>query len=150
MPRVLLRSTLLLAVAISVAACGDSNDPTGVPLGTYTAILFRTTGASGQRDELAAGSTVNLNLAANGTTSGHLHIAADGSTPAFDADMAGTWSEDGNVVTVSQNADTFVRNMPFTLTFDPAISDWTLVGDKSFDSVRIQLTLRPTANCPVC
>jgi hypothetical protein len=149
MPRFFFKSILLLAVAISAAACGDSNAPTGVPVGTYTAILFRTTGASGQRDELAAGSTINLNLASNGTTSGHLHVAASASNPALDADMAGTWREAGDVVTFSQQADTFVKDMPFTLSNDP-VKGWILVGDKSFNSVRIQLTLRPTASCPAC
>jgi hypothetical protein len=149
MPRFFLKSILLLAVAASATACGESSAPTGVPAGNYTAILFRTTGASGQRDELAAGSTVNLILASNGTTSGHLHIAASASNPVSDADMAGTWSEDGNVVTFSQQADTFVKDMPFTLSNDP-VEGWILVGDKSFNSVRIQLTLRETAACPAC
>jgi hypothetical protein len=150
MPRFLERSTLLLALAVAATACGgDSSAPTGIPVGNYIAVQFVTTGSSGQHDELAAGSTLNLTLAGNGTTSGHLHIAASGSTPVFDADMAGTWSANGNVVTVSQGADTFVRNMPFTLSFDPVMSSWILVGDKSFDSVRIQLTLRLT-DCPTC
>ena len=149
MPRFFFKSTLLLAVAVSAAACGDSNAPTGVPAGNYTAILFRTTGASGQRDELAAGSTISLNLASNGTTSGHLHVAPSASNPVLDADMAGTWREDGSVVTVSQGADTFVKDMPFTLSNDP-VNGWILVGDKSFNSVRIQLTLGTTANCPAC
>jgi len=149
MPRFSVKSTLVLAFAVSAAACGDANAPTGIPVGNYTAISFVTTGSSGQRDELAAGSTLNLNLASNGTTSGHLHIAASASSPVFDADMAGTWREDGSVVTVSQEADTFVKNMPFTLSFDPA-KGWILVGEKSFDSVLIQVTLAPTAACPAC
>jgi hypothetical protein len=63
--------------------------------------------------------------------------------------MAGTWREAGDVVTFSQQADTFVKDMPFTLSNDP-VNGWILVGDKSFNSVRIQLTLRPTASCPAC
>jgi hypothetical protein len=149
MPRFFLKSTLLLAFAVSAAACGDSNAPTGVPVGDYTAIQFVTTGSSGQRDELAAGSTLSLNLASNGTTSGHLHVAASASNPVLDADMAGTWREDGSVVTVSQQADTFVKNMPFALSND-LVNGWILVGDKSFNSVRIQLTLRTIDICPAC
>ena len=149
MPRFLLNSTLLLGFAVFAAACGDANAPTGIPIGNYSAIQFVTTGSSGQRDELAAGSTLTLNLASNGTTSGHLHVAASTSSPVFDADMAGTWKEDGSIVTVSQVADTFVKDMPFTLSFDPA-NGWILVGDKSFNSVRIQLTLRAAGNCPAC
>jgi hypothetical protein len=148
MRRFFLKSTVLLAFAVS-AACGDSNAPRGGPVGDYTAIQFVTTGSSGQRDELAAGSTLNLNLASNGTTSGHLHVAASASNPELDADMTGTWREDGNVVTVSQAADTFVKDMPFTLSNDP-VNGWILVGDKSFNSVRIQLTLRTIDICPAC
>ena len=149
MSRILLKSTLVLAFAVSAAACSDSNAPTGVPVGNYTAIQFVTTGSSGQRDELAAGSTLTLSLASNGTSSGHLHVAASASSPVVDADMAGTWREDGSVVTVSQGADTFVRDMPLTLSNDP-VNGWILVGDKSFNSVRIQLTLRATPICPAC
>ena len=58
--------------------------------------------------------------------------------------MAGTWREDRNVVTVSQAADTFVKDMPLTLSND-LVNGWILVGDKTFNSVRIQLTLRATA-----
>ena len=149
MSRLFLKSTVLLAFAVSAAACSDSNSPTGVPVGNYTAIQFVTTGSSGQRDELAAGGTLTLNLSSNGTTSGHLHVAASASSPVFDADMAGTWSENGSVVTVSQTADTFVRNMPLTLSNDP-VNGWILVGDKSFNSVRIQITLRAMPICPAC
>jgi hypothetical protein len=149
MLRFFLKSTVLLAFAVSAAACGDSSAPTGLPVGNYTAIQFVTTGSSGQRDELAAGSTLTLNLASNGTTSGHLHVAASASNPVLDADMAGTWREDGNVVTVSQAADTFVKDMPLTLSND-LVNGWILVGDKTFNSVRIQLTLRAMASCPAC
>jgi hypothetical protein len=149
MLRVLQKPAFVLAFAVSAAACGDSNAPTGVPVGDYTAIQFVTTGSSGQRNELAAGSTLTLNLASNGTTSGHLHVAASASNPVLDADMTGTWREEGNVVTVSQAADTFVKDMPFTLSNDP-VNGWILVGDKSFNSVRIQLTLRTIDICPAC
>jgi hypothetical protein len=149
MPRFFLKSTLLLALAVSAAACSDSNAPTGVPAGSYTAISFLTSGTSGQRNELSAGSALTLNLASNGTTSGHLHFAASASNPVFDADMAGTWRADGSVVTISQTADTFVRNMPFTFSFDPA-NGWILVGDQTFSGTRIQVTLATIANCPAC
>jgi len=78
-------------------------------------------------------------LSANGTTSGHLHVAASGSNPALDADMAGTWSRTGNVVTFSQNADTFVRDMAFTL--DSNGSQWMLIGDQGFSGTRVEVTL---------
>ena len=130
-------------VALSfVAACGsDSTSPsTDPPAGSYTATSFTTSGTSGQRNELLAGGSLQLNLNPNHTTTGHLHVAASGSSPVLDADMAGTWTANGNVVTISQTADTFVRNMPFTLSLDPA-SGYMLVGNNIFSGTQVQVTL---------
>jgi hypothetical protein len=109
--------------------------------GNYTAISWVTTGNTGQRFELTAGSTLVLNLSAAGTTSGHLHIAASGANPAFDADMAGTWTQNGFTVNISQSVDTFVRNMPFEMSLDPA-GGWDLSGDMTFANTRIQIVLK--------
>jgi hypothetical protein len=124
-------------------ACGDSTSPEpDFAAGNYTAVTFVSTGNSGQKDEIAAGSTLVLNLNANGTTSGHLHMAAPGGGPDFDADMAGTWFRAGTTVEINQSADTFVRDMPFELT--PNLNSWDLVGDRGFSGTRIQLILRRT------
>jgi hypothetical protein len=123
-------------------ACGsDTTSPTVNAGGHYSAVTFITTGGSGQTNQLLNGSTVTLDLNSDGTTGGHLHVAATGSDPAFDADMAGTWRQDGMIVTISQPADTFIRDMPFTLAVDAA-DGWDLVGDKGFAGTRIQLTLK--------
>jgi len=55
--------------------------------------------------------------------------------------MAGTWTAtDNHVVTFTQSADTFVRNMEFTWSSDiQGLS--TLAGDKVFTGTRIQITL---------
>jgi hypothetical protein len=144
MRRLFSLQTLVCAVAIVASACGsDSTSPANSAAGNYTAISFVTSGNSGQTNQIALGSTLQLNLATNGTTSGHLHIAASGSDPAFDADMAGTWTQAGSVVTISQSADTFVRDMPFTLSFDPA-NGWILVGNQTFSGTNIQVTLKRT------
>ena len=125
--------------------CGDSTSPPAdIAVGNYTAVSFVTTGNSGQRNEILAGSTLVLNLNANGTTSGHLHVAASGGNPAFDADMAGTWIRAGTTVDINQSADTFVRDMPFELTPDATGSTWDLVGDAAFSGTRIQITLTRT------
>jgi hypothetical protein len=126
-------------------ACGDSTSPSAdFAAGNYTAVSFVTTSSSGMRDELQAGSTLTLNLNANGTTSGHLHVAASGGNPVFDADMAGTWFRAGTTVTINQSADTFVKDMPFELIPDPAGTSWDLMGDAGFSGTRIQITLRRT------
>jgi hypothetical protein len=142
--RNILRNGLLLSGAlVAMTACGsDSTGPTGESaVGNYTAISFTTTGTSGQRNELTAGSTVVLNLAANGTTSGHLHIAPTNTDPAFDADLAGTWHQNGNVVTFTQTADTFIRDLQLTLVQD-VVNGWTLVGDQNFSGMNVKITLK--------
>ncbi|HMI56095.1 MAG TPA: hypothetical protein VK494_07910, partial [Gemmatimonadaceae bacterium] len=100
-------------LAAAMFACGgDSTSPTeSIPVGSYTAFEFTTTGASGSTNQLLIGSTLQITLAANGTTSGHLHLAAQGGEPAFDRDMAGTWTRTGNTVDFAQSADTFVDDM---------------------------------------
>ena len=84
-----------------------------------------------------------MTLNPNGTTSGHLHTAANGSTPVVDADMAGTWSQNGDVITFTQAADTFVRNMALTIQRVGG-SVASLVGDQTFSGTRINLTLAHT------
>jgi hypothetical protein len=129
--------------ALFLACGGDSTSPAAdIAVGNYTAFEFVSTGNSGQRNELIAGSTLVLNLNANGTTSGHLHFAASGGTPALDADMAGTWTRTGMTVDINQSADTFVRDMPFTLT--PYQGSWDLVGIAVFSGTEIRVTLRRT------
>jgi hypothetical protein len=129
-------------ISAALVGCGsDSTGPAEPPIGSYTAIEFVTTGNSGQTNQLVIGGSLQMNLAANGTTSGHLHMAASGSNPVVDADMAGTWTLNGNVVDFTQTADTFVRDMVFIL--QPIATDtWDLVGDQGFSGTRIQLTLR--------
>lgn len=138
------RSILFVGLPAALLACGSSTtSPSGnSAAGSYTAISFLTTGSAGQRNEILAGSTLALNLNADGTASGNLHIAASGANPAFDADMAGTWTQTGFTVNISQSADTFVRNMPFTMSFDPA-GGWDLFGDAVFSNTRFQIVLKP-------
>jgi hypothetical protein len=136
-----MRIVPILLAAAAVAHCGgDSTAPPGILVGTYEAVQFTTTtGSSAPVNQLAAGSTLHVQLAANGTVTGHLHIAASGSDPAFDEDMAGTWSKSGNTVTFTQAADTFVRNMNFSAV--PNADVWDLTADQVFSGTRIQLTL---------
>ena len=130
-----------LLFAAALVGCGSDNS-TESPLaldGNYTATQFVTTGGSGQTDQLMAGSTLNITLNSNGTTTGHLHMAASSANPVFDEDMAGTWAQSGNTVTFTQSADTFIRDMPFSAVANG--SKWALEGDHTFSGTRIQLTL---------
>jgi hypothetical protein len=126
-------------------ACGsDSTSPANTATGNYTAISFVTSGTSGHRDEIQAGSTLTLNLNANGTTSGHLHVAANGSDPAFDSDLPGTWTQAGMSVELTMpGVDTFVEDMPLELTPN-SLGGWDLEGTGGFSGTQVQLTLRRT------
>src|SRR5687768_1553655 len=137
------RTMLLMGLSPLLLACEESTSPPDSAVGSYTAVSFITTPTGGNpRNEIQAGSTLTLNLVGDGSTSGHLHVAAANvGSPPFDADMAGTWVQNGLTVDISQGADTFVRDMPFTMTAGP-IANWDLVGDAVFDGVRIQVTLR--------
>lgn len=133
-------------VAATMLACGSDNstEPGLALAGNYTATQWVTTGGSGVTHQLDVGSTLNITLNSNGTTTGHLHVAASGGNSALDADMAGTWAKSGNTVTFSQSADTFVRDMPFTVV--PNGANWALEGDHTFSSpsVNVKLTLTRT------
>ena len=135
------RSLLLIGLPALLLACGGSDEPSSSPYaGSYVATSWTTTGNSGQQNQIIAGSTLQITLGSNGATTGHLHIAASGANPVFDADMAGTWTINGNVVEFTQAADTFVRDMLFTV--DSNIQGIiTLSGDQTFSGTRIQLTL---------
>ncbi|MFL5483758.1 MAG: hypothetical protein ACJ8AK_16385 [Gemmatimonadaceae bacterium] len=131
----------LSLLLFGTAACGSdtATEPPNAIVGNYVASQWVTTGGSGQTNQLLAGSTLHLALAGDGTTSGQLHVAASGGNPAFDADMTGTWSEADNKVTISQAADTFVRDMTFNVV--PNGSRWSLAADQVLSGTRIQLTL---------
>jgi hypothetical protein len=136
----IIRAAAIVATVVAMTACGgDSTSPSSVVAGNYTATQFVTTGSSGQTNQILAGSTFTISLNNNGTTTGHLHVAASGSQPALDADMAGTWAYDGTTVTFHQSADTFVRDMPFTAIRTGTV--WQLEGNKGFSGTNIQVTL---------
>jgi len=130
-----------------VLACGSDPNGPGLggggaqpPVGSYSAIIFVTTGTSGVTNQLQNGSSLSINLAANSTTSGHLHVAPSGSTPAFDANMAGTWQVSGDQVSFKQTDDSFMNDLIFTI--QPlSASAWSLVADGVVQGTRINLTL---------
>lgn len=136
-----LKASTAVLLAVVVVACGSDNpmQPGGNAAGSYHATEFVTTGAGGQTNQLLAGSTVSLQLLASGATTGHLHLVASASNPALDADLAGTWSQTRNTVTLSQSADTFISDLTFTVV--PSGNSWQLVADHVILGTRIQLTL---------
>lgn len=137
----LMKVSPILLGAAAMIGCNDiASLSRNGPAGDYTAIILVTTENSVPTNELAMGGSFTINLAANGTTNGHLHIVASGANPAFDADMAGTWTQSGDEVDFTQAADTFVNDMTFTI---EQITDgvWFLVGDQVFGTTRVNVRL---------
>jgi hypothetical protein len=142
----LMKLAPVVLVFAGMAACGgDSTTPPSGLVGTYQAVEFTTTGSSGQTNQLLAGSTLNIALSSDHTTSGHVHVAASGSSPAFDADLTGTWIQTGNSVNFSQPADTFVESMTFAVVAASG-GAWDLVGDGTFSGTAVHVTLRQQSN----
>src|SRR6185503_7652681 len=140
----LLSAIAALTTLAAVAACGgsDSTAPDNSAIvGTYNAFQWTTTGGTGQTNQLSIGSTLQITLAANGSTSGHMHTAASNGAPAADFDLAGTWSASDNTVTFTQVSDNFLRDMTF-LAEQVATNAWDLVGNDTFSGVAVSLRLR--------
>jgi hypothetical protein len=115
-------------------ACSDSTDPDVADVvGSYEATSFTTTSSGVVDDELADGAALEMVLNANGSVTGLL--TAPTGEGGGTLNMAGTWSLSGNTVTFDQSADSFVRDMPFT------VAGNTLSGDATFDGVRVRVTL---------
>jgi hypothetical protein len=110
-------------------------------VGSYTALEWVTTSTSGQTNQLVIGSTLQISLNADGSTAGHMHLAASNGQPAQDFDLAGRWSASSTAVALIQTADTFLNDMIFAL--EPIANDaWDLVGDITLSSgTRIELRL---------
>ena len=113
-----LRPLHALAAVALLAACGDDSPTEPATLaGTYRATTFRAAidGAS-PIDVLAGGGTLTLTIDADARTTGTLDIPAalTGGAP-FRESMAGTAVRTGDVVRFRQDADTFVRDLAWSV-----------------------------------
>lgn len=112
------RRVLTIAAALLVAGsgCHKVTDP-DPRVGTFLASTFTVT-PSGQApmNVLAQGGTLGINIANNFVTAGSLILppSVTGGA-AFSASMAGTADTTGNTVRFVQAADTFVRDLTFTM-----------------------------------
>ena len=115
-PRPITRVLLAVVVLLGASACRRATDPDPL-VGTYLATTFLVTpSGQGVLNVLALGGTLGLNVANNYVTSGTLIVPASvngGST--FTASLAGTATRTGSSVRFTQSADTFVRDLTFTL-----------------------------------
>jgi len=130
---------------LPLASCGDPAAPAPDPAaqvtaadvaGNYKATTFITEDSGAGTDQIARGSLLELALDTSGTTAGRLFVPQGSEEGGdFDADLTGTWTQQGNVVAFDHDADTFVRDMPFTY------ADGRLWGDKTFGGTRVRVVL---------
>lgn len=102
----------------------------------YSATTFTVLQNGTTSNVLASGGSLVITLAADGTTTGQLSIPAsvNGGTP-LNASMAGTFTLATGIVDFHQSADTFVRDMPFT------VSKKTLSGNRTFSGATVDVVL---------
>jgi hypothetical protein len=127
--RTLLSTTLFLGVV----ACGsDPILPTVADIaGSYEATLF----VGGGFDVLAEGGSLTLTFGENGSVSGTLFIPGSAGGP-LTADMAGTFTVSGGNISISQSADTFVRDA--TWTWNNGVIDGAWSGGGVTATVRLE------------
>jgi hypothetical protein len=105
-------------LGLVTAGCGDDPLSVGDLVGTWEATTFEIDPAGGGAviDFLAGGATIDITVAANGTTTGTLFVpAALNGGVALTESMAGSVDLDGNSITFDQAADTFLRDADFSL-----------------------------------
>jgi hypothetical protein len=128
----------LVALALA-GGCSDTTAPAPTVdqvAGSYVATEFLVTAGGTVTDQLAAGSELTVTLVADGSATGRLFVpggAEDGSH--FDADLAGSWTLSGRVVTINTTADTFVRNLAFRY------DNGRLRADQTFAGTRVEILL---------
>ncbi len=132
-----MRLTLSVVSAVAVVACSDSFTPTAENVsGDYSLQTLTTKDLGPAKDWVAAGATLTITLAPNGTTTGHLFIpGADTAGTDFNADMAGTWTLTGDTVRFTQTADSFIRDMVFFA------RENRLVGDHAFGASGVSVSV---------
>ncbi len=134
--RLLLPRVLPALAALALAACDDDPAAPAAPDGAYEATAWTGIESGTTTDILAAGGVFDIVLTAQGTTTGRLFIPGSVTGEGdFDSNLAGTWTQTGSVIEFHHAADTFVRDMAFT------VQGFNLVGDRTFGDLRIRVTL---------
>jgi hypothetical protein len=127
---------LLLIVLAGFAQGCESNEPSSIA-GTWTATSFQFT-ETGQPpvNALALGAALSIAIDANNATTGSLTIPSElTGTSDITLSMAGTATRVGNEVEFQQSADTFVRDMTWTLAGN------TMHAVDTFSGVTLDITL---------
>jgi hypothetical protein len=119
-----------LALGLALAACGGDDDGFSPSIDNVSGTYHATTFTAGPTNLLAQGATVDVTLASNGTTTGHLTVPG-----LVDEDLAGTWTLSGNTVTFSQTAGTLIQDATFTA------EENRLTGNGSFNGLALLVVL---------
>jgi alpha-tubulin suppressor-like RCC1 family protein len=132
---------LIGAVALFVfSACDAATAPTlESVVGSYVASTFTLQSGPAALDMLSQGAWVNLTLAPEGRTLGHVYLPAPNDTSAdFDADLAGEWvfHDRDTTVTIEHTPGTFLRDIRFHASGDSLAGSVTHEGT----TARIALT----------
>jgi hypothetical protein len=125
-----------LVLAMGALACGD-DDPTGPSFetiaGTYAATTLTVTEDGETLDLLEDNdNVVAVTLTSSGTTTGEIFLEGledDGGD--VDLDLTGTYTLDGSTVRFTHGADTFLRDIDFTVTGDRLTGTWVDTHDNS-------------------
>jgi hypothetical protein len=131
----------LSAAAFLSSACGGDGTPFTPTVenvaGNYEAATLTVTEAGFTADLLSIGASLTMSLEPDGTTSGRLFAPGFGTGGSdLDADLSGTWTLTGSIVTFDQPGDTFVRDVPFTVERN------RLIGEGTFSGVAVRTVLR--------
>jgi hypothetical protein len=106
----------VLAASLLAAAGACSSTDASALAGNYVATTFQVTPSGpGTIDVLAQGGSLGITIANDNSTSGTLFVPASVAGAAFTESMAGTAVQTGNTVRFTQSADTFVRDLTFTV-----------------------------------
>lgn len=115
-PLRLLHALVACAALVAANGCRRPTDPDPL-VGTWLATSFHVAvGTQAQKDILAAGGSFGVNVATNFVTAGTVVLPASVTGGAASTlSLAGTAVEAGTTVQFGTSADTFVRNLVFTL-----------------------------------
>lgn len=128
-PTALRRLVLASTAAGALAGCRSSTEPAPIT-GTYTATTFRITPTGGNSiNVLTQGGALSLTITSTNATSGVLTLPASVTgDAALTESMAGTASRVGNTVRFQQSADTFVRDLVWTVNGNTLQANNQVVG----------------------
>ena len=129
----LLAASSVLLASASVA-CGSDGPTQPSVAGAYVATTFRVTPAGQPMiDVLAGGGTLSINIAADNSTTGSLTLPASLAGSTTSLTMAGTAVVSGSTIKFQQTADTFVRDLTFTISGNTLSATNQTVGGATFN-----------------